>query len=62
MPEVEVSGLRAGPVWFTQRGEGSYTWMSTFMDRPIAASLGGNFFGHYRLTIDYPNATAYLEE
>ncbi len=32
------------------------------MDAPIAASIGGNFFRHFRLTIDYPNAVAYLEQ
>jgi hypothetical protein len=61
VPEVEVAGMRAGPVWFICRGEGSYTWMSTFMDAPISASIGGNFFRHFRLTIDYPKAVAYLE-
>ena len=61
VPEIEVAGLRAGPVWFVRRGDGNYTWMSSFMDAPISASIGGNFFRHFRLTIDYPNAVAYLE-
>jgi hypothetical protein len=61
VPEIEVAGLRAGPVWFTRRGEDNYAWMSSFMDAPISASIGGNFFRHFRLTIDYPNAVAYLE-
>ncbi len=62
VPEIEVAGLHAGPVWFTCRGDGSYAWMSSFMDAPISASIGGNFFRHFRLTIDYPNAIAYLEQ
>jgi hypothetical protein len=61
VPEIEVAGLSAGPVWFTLRGEGNYVWMSSFMDVPISASIGGNFFRHFRLTIDYPSAVAYLE-
>jgi hypothetical protein len=62
VPEIEVAGLRAGPVWFTRRGDGNYAWMSSFMDAPISASIGGNFFRHFRLTIDYPNAVAYLQQ
>jgi hypothetical protein len=61
VPEVEVAGLRSGPVWFTRRSEGNYVWMSSFMDAPISASIGGNVFRHFRLTIDYPHAVAYLE-
>jgi hypothetical protein len=61
VPEVEVAGLRSGPVWFTRRGEGAYAWMSSYTDAPISASLGGNFFRRFRLTIDYPNAVGYLE-
>jgi hypothetical protein len=61
VPVVEVAGLRSGPVWFTRRSEGNYVWMSSFMDAPISASIGGNFFRLFRLTIDYPNAVAYLE-
>jgi hypothetical protein len=61
VPEIEVAGLRSGPVWFTRRGEGNYAWMSSFMDGPISASIGGNTFRDFRLTIDYPNAIAYLE-
>jgi hypothetical protein len=60
VPQIEVAGLRAGPVWFTRRGEGNFVWMSSFMDAPIRASIGGNFFRYFRLTIDYPNAVAYL--
>jgi len=62
VPEIEVAGLRSGPVWFTRRGDSNYVWMSSFMDAPISASIGGNFFCHFRLTIDYPNAVAYLEQ
>jgi hypothetical protein len=62
VPEVRVSGLAAGPVWFTHRADQNLKWMSTFVDRPISASIGGNFFQHFRITVDYPNAVAYFEE
>jgi hypothetical protein len=61
IPEVEVGGLRAGPVWFTRRMVGNYTWMSTFMDQPIVGAVGGNFLEHFRVTVDYPGAVAYFE-
>jgi len=60
VPEIEVAGLRAGLVWFTRRGDGNYVWMSSFMDATVSVSIGGNFFRHFKLTIDYPNAIAYL--
>jgi hypothetical protein len=62
VPEVEVAGGRAGPVWFTRRANENYAWMSTFMDRPITAPVGGNFLRHFRITINYPEAVAYLEK
>jgi hypothetical protein len=61
VPEVQVAGLRAGPVWFTRRAVANYAWMSSFMDRPIVASIGGNFLVHFRITVDYPRAVAYWE-
>jgi hypothetical protein len=61
VPEVEVAGQHTGPLWFTRRGDGSYAWISSFTDAPISASIGGNCFRHFRLTIDYPGAVAYLE-
>jgi hypothetical protein len=61
VPAVDVAGLSAGPVWFTRRANENYTWMSSFTDRPIAASVGGNFLGHFRVTLNYPLATAYFE-
>ncbi|HEY9170690.1 MAG TPA: hypothetical protein VI136_00235 [Verrucomicrobiae bacterium] len=62
VPEVQVAGLRAGPVWFTRRGTANYAWMSSFMDRPIAASIGGNILMHFRVTVDYTTAVAYWED
>jgi hypothetical protein len=62
VPEMEVAGFKAGPVWFTRRDDENYRWMSSFMDRPIVASIGGNFLGHFRMTVDYPNAVAWFEK
>jgi hypothetical protein len=42
---IQVANLRAGPVWFTRRAAANYAWMSSFMDNPMAASVGGNFQG-----------------
>jgi hypothetical protein len=61
VPEVCVADLKAGPIWFTRRATANYTWMSSFMDKPIAASIGGNFLEHFRATLDYPAAAAYWE-
>ena len=62
VPEVEVAGLKAGPVWFTRRPTENYQWMSSFMDRPISASVGGDFLRHFRVTLDYLAAVAYFEK
>jgi len=62
VPELEVAGWKAGPVWFTRRTPGSFKWMSSFMNRPITASIGGNFLRHFRVTLDYPAAVAYFEK
>jgi hypothetical protein len=61
VPEVEVAGFKAGPVWFTERADANYVNMSQSMDRPISAAIGGNFLKHFRVTVDYPGATAYFE-
>jgi len=62
VPEVEISGFKVGPVWFTRRSDATYSWMSSFMDRRIAASMGGNFLQHFRVTLDYPNGIAYFQK
>src|SRR5438132_2620096 len=62
VPEVQVAGLKAGPVWFLRRESGNFTWMSSYMDKPIVASVGGNFLRNFRVTLDYPAALAYWEK
>ena len=62
VPEVAVAGLTAGPVWFTRRDDSNLAWMSTYMDKPILASVGGNFLRHFRVTLNYPESVAYFEK
>jgi len=61
VPEVEITGFDVGPVWFTRRSDANFTWMSSFMDKPIRASMGGNFLHYFRVTVDYPKAVAYFQ-
>jgi hypothetical protein len=62
VPQVEVSGLAVGPVWFARRFDDNFKWMSSFLDKPIFAFMGGNFLRHFRVTLDYPHAIAYFEK
>jgi hypothetical protein len=35
--------------------------MSTAMDLPVQGALGGSALKYFRITVDYPNATALFE-
>jgi predicted small integral membrane protein len=61
VPQVEIAGLKAGPVWFTERGDGDYLFMSRFMDKAIVGAVGANLLRHFQVTVDYPSAVAYFE-
>lgn len=62
VPEVEIAGLRSGPVWFERRGVGAFEdRMSSWMDRPIVGALGGNALRRFRVTVDYAGAVAVFE-
>jgi hypothetical protein len=61
VPRIHVAGFDVGPAWFTRRPDSAHQWMSTFMDRPILASIGGNVLKHFRVTVDYPDKVAYFE-
>ncbi|MBI2920499.1 MAG: hypothetical protein HYY18_05385 [Planctomycetes bacterium] len=62
VPDVELGGLHAGPVWFTARPDAKYReWMSQWTDRPVSGALGGNALRQFRVTLDYPAAAMYLE-
>lgn len=63
VPEVTIAGWTLGPVWFTERPDGAFGLpggMSKYMDKPVLGAVGGNVFRHFRMTIDYPNATAWF--
>jgi hypothetical protein len=61
VPRIQVAGFEVGPAWFTRRPDSAHQWMSTFMDRPIVASIGGSVLRNFRVTVDYPGAAAYFE-
>ena len=58
VPDVRIAGLQVGPVWFTERADANYEWMSAMTDRPIVGSIGGNAFHTLVMTIDYPHGRA----
>jgi hypothetical protein len=64
VPAIDVGGWRVGPVWFTERSDANFSdepgHFASYMDGPISGALGGNVFQHFRMTLDYPAATAWL--
>jgi len=62
VPAVEVGGYTVGPVWFTQRPDKAFhEFMSQWMDHRVEGALGGSALGYFRVTLDYPSATAAFE-
>ena len=62
VPALEFAGHTIGPVWFTRRADKNFhEFMSQFMDRRVEGAIGGNALRHFRITVDYPGATAYVE-
>jgi len=63
VPSIKVAGWEVGPVWFTRRADKNFhEFMSRFMDKTIEGALGGNVLRAFRMTVDYPGATAYFEK
>jgi hypothetical protein len=61
VPEVEIAGARVGPVWFTWRPDANFhKFMSSYMDRQVEGSIGGNALRHFVMTIDYPGSVAWF--
>jgi hypothetical protein len=61
VPRVEIAGIAVGPVWFTRRSDAAFhKGMSSMMAARVEGSIGGNALGHFRMTIDYPRATAWF--
>ncbi|NOT07938.1 MAG: hypothetical protein HOP28_07005 [Gemmatimonadales bacterium] len=61
VPHITLGGHQVGPVWFTVRPDRSFhEYMSQWMDQRIEGALGGSAFKYFRITLDYPRATAGL--
>lgn len=63
VPSIEIAGVSMGPVWFTQRSDANFRdYFSEWMDKPVEGAVGANALRGLRLTMDYPNRTAWLEK
>lgn len=61
VPQVHIADWSLGPVWFTERPDRNFhEFMARYMDKPTDGAVGGNVFGHFVMTIDYPGSTAYF--
>lgn len=61
VPRVDIAGWSVGPVWFTERSDADFhDFMSSYMDKQVEGSVGGNVFGHFVMTIDYVGQAAYF--
>lgn len=59
VPTIEVAGIEAGPVWFSERPAGTFpNWMSSMMDRQVLGALGGSGLRYFRVVADYPGSRA----
>ncbi len=62
VPEIHVGGYAVGPAWFTMRPDKNFhQFMSQWMDRRVEGALGGSVLRSFRVTLDYPGATATFE-
>lgn len=61
VPSVEIAGWNVGAVWFTERPDSNFhDEMSSEMDKRVEGAVGGDLFGHFVLTADYPHAMAWF--
>lgn len=61
VPRVQIAGWSVGPVWFIERSDHAFhVFMSSMMDKQVEGAVGGNVFGHFAMTLDYPRSTAYF--
>ncbi len=62
VPKLVIAGWTVGPVWFTERPDHAFhDYMAQMMDKPTEGAIGGNVFRHFRMTLDYPHATAWFD-
>jgi hypothetical protein len=48
-------------VWFTERPDRAFHgMMASIMDAAPEGAIGANVLGRFRMTIDYPHATAWF--
>ncbi len=63
VPAIRLDGIDLGPAWFTERPNRNFaTIMSSMTAGPVYGSLGGNALAKTVLTIDYPNAKAWIAQ
>lgn len=63
VPDIEIAGYHSGPTWFSARPDKAFReYMAQWMDQPVDGALGGNAFRTFRITADYPSATAVFEQ
>jgi hypothetical protein len=61
-PKIIIGGYEVGPVWFSvQRDQAFSKYMAQWTDRVTDGSIGGSAFRYFRMTVDWPNATAVFE-
>ncbi|MES2312289.1 MAG: hypothetical protein V4566_08345 [Pseudomonadota bacterium] len=58
VPNVEIAGWAAGPVWFTERPDKNIDALSNYMSGTVKGSAGANIFRHFKMTLDYPAGVA----
>lgn len=59
VPSISLAGHTVGPVWFTERPDANFhEFMTQFMDRRVDGAIGGSALQYFRVTVDYPRATA----
>lgn len=62
VPEVRLASLSCGPVWFIERRDENYhEMMSSLMSDQVEGSIGGNAFGSFVITMDYPRSLAWIQ-
>lgn len=62
VPEVRWGPFRIRNVLFVSRSDETYSPSSFETPGPIAGALGGNVLKNFRVEIDYPHGTSYLEQ
>ncbi len=63
VPKIKIADYEVGPVWFTRRDDKNFhEYMTQFMDKKIEGAIGGNTLRFFKVTVDYPRATAMFEK